>query len=207
MMDSPLLLYKPNSKTIKELNDIHKAVTLHLPLLTEPAEEILRAQLVHIVSAFDCYMHDCVRICLMEIFCGTRSNENKGAFHLSFESLVTVEKGQTKLEKQHLLESIIVKKISEDSYHSPKGVEYALSLIGIKRVWKLLSTKLNIDPYEIRMQLALIVDRRNKIVHEADYNSVTGSKTPINSKHVESVIDFIDKCVIALDDIIFPKSL
>ena len=202
-MDSPLLLYERNSKTVKELYDIYNAVISHLPLLAQCADEILRAQLVLIVSAFDCYMHDCVRIGLMGTYCGLR--DNAGPFQVSFELLVAIEKGETAQEKRQLLESALGKKLSEESYHSPKGVEHAMSLIGIKKIWTLLSANMHMNACDIRTQLGLIVDRRNKIVHEADYNLITGLKSPISISHVEAVVDFMDKCVLALDEIVFPE--
>ena len=47
-------------------------------------------------------------------------------------------------------------------------------------------------PDEIRDQLALIVDRRNKIAHESDRDNLLGGKIIIDKNIVNNTISFVD---------------
>ena len=52
------------------------------------------------------------------------------------------------------------------------------------------------SPQDVRRQLNLIVDRRNKIAHEADSDpTFPGSRWPIDEALVDEAVDFIEQVV------------
>ncbi|WP_293105383.1 HEPN domain-containing protein [Moorena sp. SIO3I6] len=57
---------------------------------------------------------------------------------------------------------------------------------------------------EIKQQLSIIVDRRNKIAHEADINPTLGlgDRWPINEKLVNDAVDFIEEVVESIHAVI-----
>lgn len=195
-MNRALIQYQQTSNSIKELGNLYNLIITNFPLLTLQADEILRAQYVLIISALDCYIHDSTRYGLIEIYKGTRvSCSNTKKYPIKFDTLQQIEATSDINIKLAHLESQIIETNSKDSYQSPKGIEYALSLVNVKSVWSKISTDMSMTPDDIKQELSLIINRRNKIAHESDINPATGSKYPINNIMVDKVIAFIDKMV------------
>lgn len=202
-MINALNQYVKNSLSIKELGNIYELITTSFPLLDKQGEEILRAQIVLIVGALDCYIHDCVRIGLLHIFNGKRLETiSTHTYQLNFKLLKDLESSQDINAKVVILESYIREKNSKESYQSPKSIEYALGLINVTKLWSQLSNSMEIPPNDIKDRLAMIVNRRNKIAHESDLNPLTGGKFPVDKKTVNDVISFIDKLAYSINQIV-----
>lgn len=101
--------------------------------------------------------------------------------------------------QRELLENYLVKKLSKDSFQSPKSIEYAYSILKIDHIWSKLSEQMGMRSEDIRNKLALIVDRRNKIAHESDWNKITRKYEDIELETVLECQDFIENMVEALD--------
>lgn len=70
-------------------------------------------------------------------------------------------------------------------------------------MWIEIGDKLGKKPHDLKSQLNLIVDRRNKIAHEADMDpSYPGLRWPIDENMVENAVNFIDEIVQTIDDIL-----
>lgn len=195
--------YIKNSLSIKELGHLYELISTNFPLLDKQGEEILRAQIVLIVGALDCYIHDCVRIGLLHIYNGKRLETiTTYTYQLNFKLLRDMESSKDINAKTVILESYIREKNSKESYQSPKSIEYALGLINVTKLWSQLSNIMKIPPKDIKDRLALIVNRRNKIAHESDLNPLTGGKFPIEKKTVNDVISFIDDFAYSISKIV-----
>jgi len=185
--------YQNNSIAIKELGKLFDLVKDNYSLLKTQAEDILRAQFVMIVSALDCYIHDVVQIGMLEIYLGKRpSSKNTEKFPVNLTVLQQIENAPDEQTKLAFLAKHIQSKNSEDSFQSPRGIEYALGLINIDKIWTKLSPEMNKQADDIKSQLALIVDRRNKIAHESDRDILSGGKIAIDKTLVNNTINFID---------------
>ena len=183
-----------NIKSIKDLDLIYSLISENYPLLEEQSSEILRAEIVLTVSALDCFIHDIVKQGMIETYQGDRIESNLFKnFQIPFKSLQLIEKAEQVNDKRGYLEIAIKEANSKDSYQSPKSIEYALQLINIKSVWKNLAELMDISAEDVKGELALIVNRRNKIAHEADYDDLKGCKTLINRQNVNDVTQFIEK--------------
>jgi hypothetical protein len=162
--------------------------------------EILRAQYVLLVSAFDCYIHDIVREGMLNIFDGKENvNHKYENFLISVKTLNLMLSTGDKDIRRQLLDAEIRKVTTKHSYQAPLNVENALSLIAFKSVWKSLSAELKMLKDDIPKELSLIVNRRNKIAHEADIDPVTNDKTAIDRQTIIDVKTFITKLVTAID--------
>jgi hypothetical protein len=192
-MNRAFIQYQDNSKSIKELGLLYDLILTNFPLLNTQAEEILRAQFVLIVSALDTYIHDVVRVGMLKIYQDSRNSCSKtDDFPIEFSILRQIEQTMDKEDKLALLEKSIQNKNSKESYQSPKSIEYALGLVNIDKVWTRISTTINRPAEDIRNQLALIINRRNKIAHESDREFTTGEKCSIDKSLVDNTINFID---------------
>jgi hypothetical protein len=70
-------------------------------------------------------------------------------------------------------------------------------------LWNEIANKTGKSANDLKKQLDLIVDRRNKIAHEADIDpSFPGNRWPIDEDMVKDAIDFIEKLVETIEIII-----
>lgn len=195
-MNGALHKYQFNSKTVDELGKLYDLILDKYPLLQTQAEEILRTQIVMIVSAFDAFIHDITRIGLIEVYDGIRPQSTSCTkYPIGLTILSHINSTTDSTIKIGILDSHIRDNNSKDSYQAPKSVEYALSLINIANLWTKLSPAMALPASDIKNKLSLIVDRRNKIAHESDYNPTTGAKYPIDKALVVNVIKYFDLLV------------
>jgi hypothetical protein len=89
------------------------------------------------------------------------------------------------------------------SFESPDKVADALRLITDVGLWQSVATGLGKDVKSVKNELTTIVDRRNKIAHEADLDPTSyGSKWPISSQLVVSSLDFLESVVVQIEALI-----
>lgn len=185
--------FRQNIKSVKDLDGIFTLIAGNYPLLEEQAQEILRAEIVLSVSALDCFIHDLVKYGMVEAYQGQRiSSKPFETYQIPVKFLRLIENSEQLEDKLGHLENAIMENNSKDSYQSPKSIEYALQLINIKSIWNSLANPMSRRANDIKNELSLIVDRRNKIAHEADYDVLTGSKFSIDRNDANNVIQFIE---------------
>ena len=78
--------------------------------------------------------------------------------------------------------------MAKNTYQSPKSVEDVMSMIGIRRICT------------ARNKLAVIVNRRNKIAHEADYNPVLGCFTALSKEDAMDVRNYLCSIVDVIEE-------
>lgn len=184
-VDELLLVY---NHVIKQSNDF-----------LEQAKEMLRACIVISVSALDNYMHDFYRNEIIESYLG------QGNFNVQFSNLrVSIECMKqiglddiTKDYKRKVINDELRKIQKTESYQSPKSIEYIFSNLGVKNVWNRLKEQGidRLNPDDIKRELSNIIDRRNKISHESDWDFIREQKYPIDESDVKSTKLFITTLV------------
>lgn len=103
------------------------------------------------------------------------------------------------------LENQIISQHSWKSFQQSKKIEEALALVSDKKLWEEISRLLNVDSEELKKRLNLIVDRRNKIAHEADIAPSSPGvveRWPIDEIMVEDILTFIQNIVTTIHKII-----
>lgn len=196
-MINAVLLFRQNRNRILKLGAVYDFWLGQAPLLQEQLDEVLRAQLVQTVSAFDTFIHDCVRIGIVNnyISSGVMSNSLKN-YPIPYEDVKMIDSFSNTGDKALYLDGVIRKINSKDSYQSPTSVEYALGLLGVNSIWTKVAPGMKMKPEDIKLELANVVNRRNKIAHESDMNILGTSLNPITKNEVDKVIKFIYGLVI-----------
>jgi hypothetical protein len=111
-----------------------------------------------------------------------------------------------KLSNIAWLEREIRDRHSYQSFQQPDKIAEAIRLISDKKLWDEVAHKMGKPnrAKEIKQELSSIVDRRNKIAHEADidpsYN--IGTRWPIDENQVASAINFIQQVVESIHQVI-----
>jgi len=105
-----------------------------------------------------------------------------------------------RLNSNTWLENEIRRQFSQRTFQQPEKIADAIRLISDKKLWDEIAIKMGRtvgDANQIKQQLSAIVDRRNKIAHEADIDPTygIGDRWPINEVYVKDTIDFIEHLV------------
>lgn len=159
-------------------------------------KELLRAEYVMIVSAFDTYFHNCVLKRMIEMFNG-QSTKSKGfeKFKIPLEKVCLLIEEDNPILRLGIIQDTIREINQEDSYQGPKAIEYAMSLMGKKGVWSYLSSNMSISCDDIKRNLSLIIRRRNQIAHESDINFTTNEKNDITEEDVNHAKQYLTQIV------------
>jgi hypothetical protein len=90
------------------------------------------------------------------------------------------------------LESIVRERHGYLSFQQPDRVHDALRIITQSDVWQPIANKLGMGINDVKRRLKLLVDRRNKIAHEADLDpSYPLSRWPIDEALVSDALEFV----------------
>ena len=145
-------------------------------------DDILRAQIVYSVSAFDKLIHDLVRIGMVNIYAGRRPLTPKyHAENISIE-LHGVLASATIPPGEYLFEQAMIRKLKIMAFQDPDKVADGLSLVwNESQKWQKIALAMGIDVDSAKTKLKLIVGRRNAIVREADMDPIANSKIAFDS--------------------------
>jgi hypothetical protein len=197
-MHNAFTLFKSNIEDAKNLTSLYEYLesSIKSPLLFD---DLLRSQVVYSVSAFDKFVHDVVRIGIMEIFTCRRQPTPKYLAEQISMSIYNELISATFPPKEYIFEQAIVKKLKTISYQDPEKVSEGLSYVWEeKHKWQKIAEKVGIDDKTLKTTLKLIVDRRNSIVHEADINPSTNQKYSISKTESETITKFLFDCGTAI---------
>lgn len=193
-----------NISSTDDLIQIYEQVVDQMPDFVIQAEEILRAAIVLSVSSLDNYMHEFYRNEIVEGYLGL------GNFNIKFEALTISIQGMRQLDaapsidaKRNYLVNEMRNMQRTDSYQSPKSIEYIFTNLNIKNVWSQLESigVLGLSANDIKSELANIIDRRNKISHESDWDFINEKKYPIDIEMAKSTVDFVKALVQGINTI------
>jgi hypothetical protein len=189
--------------SIQRVRDLH-SLYVYFKSLTTPAldlSDLLRAQIVLCVSALDYYIHELTRLGMIEIIEGKRPTSPAFLrFHVSIDGVMSgMQPGAT----SSWLDNEVRTRHSILSFQQADKIADAIRLISAIELWNELGNTLASPSRDIKNKLQLIVQRRNKIAHEADIDpSFPGARWPITDADVTFATDFIESLCEAIHQII-----
>ena len=159
--------------------------------------DILRAELVMVVSALDHYVHELVRLGMLEVY---RNNRVRTPSFLQFQiSLEGAMNAITNPPDAPWIEQEIRRRNGRRTFQTPDDIAEAIRLISEAQLWNEVAANIGIAHRDVRERLRIIVNRRNQIVHEADMDpSYPGRRWPIDAQMVDESVDFIEQIVEAM---------
>lgn len=199
MPDSELDLFRRNLGYAREMASTATALSAQLTAALD-LSDLLRASLVQGVSAFDHFVHEEVRARMVLSWTAdpcTRPSA-MSRFRVSLDS---VEQALASPGCQWLEEEIRSQH-GHLSFQHPDRLAEALRLVTSVDVWSSLASALARDSQAVKLQLKVIVDRRNKIAHEADVDPTPPrTRYPIRRQDVEGSLDFLHDLGSAIADL------
>ncbi len=190
--------FRLNIQRIRQLGELYKNINVQITSALD-VSDILRSELVLAVSAFDFFIHEITRIGMLEIYQGYRLQTT--AFLRFTVSLDQVLIGMQDPEKTQWLVESIIKQMSWQSFQHPDKVADAIRHISTIRLWDEVGNQLGMPAQQVKHRLDIIVDRRNKIAHQADMeHERTGldELLDIDAAMVDDAIDFLEQVAEAI---------
>ena len=93
--------------------------------------------------------------------------------------------------------------LSESACWKSIDIADAIRLVSDVKLWEEVAARLSRTAQDVKEQLNLIVERRNKIAHEADMDpTLPGRQWLIDTTLVNEAIDFIENVAEAVYDIL-----
>lgn len=160
-----------------------------------PFEDLLRAQVVYVVGAFDRLMHSLIRIGMRQTYMGTRPATAKYRAETVSLDVHAALVAATVPPAEYVFELEVSRKIGHLSYQRPGTVSDGLSLIWEeKQKWAAISAAMGMSEDDVKTKLTLISTRRNSIVHESDLHPMTDAKSTLTKQECIDITDFIHLC-------------
>ncbi len=109
-----------------------------------------------------------------------------------------------RLNNTSWLESEIRERLGYQSFQQADKIAEAIRYISDKKLWDKIAIQINKPAKDIKQQLNSIVDRRNKIAHEADIDPTfnLGSRWNIDEVLVTGAVDFIEMLVESIHQVL-----
>lgn len=202
--------FTTNIHSIKDLSAIYTDLTKIVKFHPEDISDLLRVQVINIVSAMDRYIHEIVRKGIVEMFMSTRKRTEKfNSFALTAKDAIQIWNASNldDYNKNAIIDSFVMGKLSYLSFETPEKILDALSYIWdephkmmvIANKMGIEGTNSNEKGKQLKSSLSLYVDRRNQIAHESDIDISTGLRRDISKSTVDGMINFISNFVSAIN--------
>lgn len=174
-------------------------------------EELLRAEWITRVSALDLYIHELIAQEMLEIFKGARpASKGYSDFQISTETLNRIRTASNLTDSSAAFDLEVRNKLNYQTYQYPDKIADGIRLFSSIELWNEVALQLGAsqktkcaDAKNLKKDLSLIVERRNKIAHEGDLQySLPREPWPICKADLIYVGNFIRKIVTAIDTVV-----
>jgi hypothetical protein len=172
---------------------------------------MLRAEWVARVSALDLFVHELVLQRMVEIFSGSRpASDGFDRFGCTLSLARRLTLAQSDTERTLTFNLEVKSKLNRMTFQNPDDIANGIRFVSNVELWKAIVVKrgfpqnrIDDAAKELKRRLSLIVDRRNKIVHEADLvPSVPRTPWPISRDDVDETASLIDGIVSDISEIV-----
>jgi len=196
-MQAAIEAFTASMRRARSLHGLHDIFSKQVTEVID-LSDILLAVIVLAVSALDHYVHELARLGMLECVAGTRKCTD--AFN-RFPLPISVIAGlRDTVIAEQTIDAEIRSRHGYLAFQHPDRIADAVRLFSEVKLWDEVGNRLGLASKDIKASLALIIERRNKIAHEADIDpSYPGQRWPIDSEMVESTLSTLE----AIDHAIF----
>lgn len=161
------------------------------------ATDLHRAALVQGVAAWDRYMHGVVLDRAVEIMVGRLAAAGAPSkVGLPLGAVATLMNAPNAAVRELAARSYFAERLAKETYQRPDDVAAALAMVGVNAIW---STAFH-DAQQAKIALGVVIDRRNKIVHQCDYDpAVPNAVVPLTGPDALDALRVISETVRAID--------
>ena len=195
-MQAAIDQFRRNIQRVRNLGAIYQALSAQTTQALD-LSDLLRSELVMAVSTLDHYIHELVRLGMLEAYQGNRVQTDAFLrFQITLSGALEAVNAQG---NDGWLEDQIRTSHSYRSFQTPDNIADAVRLVSDVQLWDSVATQMGAPPQNIRAQLRLIVNRRNQIAHEADIDpSLGGRSWPIDFTGADEAVTFTERLAEAI---------
>lgn len=159
--------------------------------------DLLRSAVVQSVAALDHYCHGIILDYSVDILLGRRQTHSKNSkVSLPLATAAEVFGADSDAEAESIARARMADLLARQTFQSPEAIASGFGLVGITQIW---SSAFD-NPSGTREKLSLIVDRRNKIVHQGDTDPLSPDQlTPIDVDDAQYSVGQIELIVHTID--------
>lgn len=181
--------FRQNLSRVKDLHGLYLSLQSTVTSAID-ISDILRAEIVMMVSALDHYVHELSRLGMLEALDGKRPpTDSLLRFEVSVATLLSALGGTAGAV---LFEAEVRQRHSFQSFQHPDRIADAVRFFSSVELWNSVAAEINEEPQILKTRVRLLVERRNKISHEADSDpSFPGARWPITANMVEESAQFV----------------
>lgn len=190
-MNDALIVFRANIERVRSIHGLHADLSNRVTKILD-LSDLLRTEIVLIVSALDHFIHEITRKGMIQIWRGDRPPTPA---YLKFSvSLGVAAHLSNPIGAAALLESEIRARHGFLSFQTPDNVSDAIKIISSIPLWNRVAKSLGQEPKILKSELKLVIDRRNKIAHEADIDpSYPGQRWPISPVDTSGALSLVEK--------------
>lgn len=181
-------------------------IFIALKKTTTPAldlTDLMRAAVVQSVSAFDHLIHELTRIGVGQIFNALRpATLAYLKLRLSLQTMMMLIQNPMDIGP---LDQEVRAHHSWQTFQRPDKVADAIRLITERPLWDDVGARLGMTAADVKTRLGAIVDRRDKIAHEADMDPTDPAgqdRWAMNESDASGAIDFVNLVGHAIFDLV-----
>jgi hypothetical protein len=163
--------------------------------------DLYRSSVVQAIAAMDSYIHGVILDRGVAIVLGRLHVPGKSAQSgLGFNAVSEILTASTPAEQELRARTHLVELLTRETYQKPDDIGKALSMVGIKSVWK---SAFSVNPEGAKLAISVIVNRRNKIVHGCDVDPLNPQAvTALSDSDALYSIEVVETTVLAIDAVI-----
>jgi hypothetical protein len=207
---TPIAHFEAVWKRCDQLSALHAYLSKNVSGVLQP-EELLRAEWVTRVSSLDLYIHELIAQEMFATFSGRRPvSSGYSRFQISNETLHRIRAAATPSDASAAFDLEVRDRLSYLTFQDPEKIADGIRLFSNIELWNEVTLKLGATPAtkaasakHLKMELSLIVQRRNKIAHEGDLQpSLLREPWPISQADLAVVAELIERIVKTIDTIV-----
>lgn len=211
---SPIRYFETVWSRCESLSQLYAYLVSQGTAILQP-DELLRAIWVARVAALDLYIHELVAQRMLMIFTHDLPvTKAFGTFELTVETVNRIGNAENVSEASAAFDLEVRQRLSLKTFQAPDRIADGVRLVSDVKLWHEVSaeisgTKTSLDERatELKRELALIVDRRNKIAHQGDLRpNVAQEPWPIRREDVDRMCVVVGHVVRAIDTVIWRPS-
>ena len=198
-MHKSIIQFRNNIGLAQDLGVVYSSIQGYVG--GKDLSDILRTQLLMSTSSLDHYIHCSIDTGMLLIYQNLRPTTNAfEKFQISMKNIryITANPTQTNWFKAEIQE-----RLGWQSFQRSKNISEAIKLISNKNLWDEVGLIMNKSTSDVKIELNLIIDRRNIISHEADVDPNDEDKRlRITTNEVDNAVNFILKLGNAIYEVI-----
>lgn len=158
-------------------------------------EDMLRSEIVMLISAVDFYIHEIVKEGIIQIFNKERSaTKEYRYFTITLNDAANAIKNK---ESLNWLRSAIDKSNKYSTFQKFEKIKEAISIIKneVVNIFVKIATDMNTNYEDLKKDLDYVIKRRNEIAHQCDTDPSSRKRNKINYGDVKKYIELFDKFI------------